>query len=258
MKLESKVAVVTGGAVNLGKCIAQRLARDGADIAIFAPETEAIDQVVDEIRGLGRRAAGFVGDIRDEQQVVQAVEEFTNQLGPIDILVNNAGTMGPTALVRDVPLDEWQACLGVNLTGAFLFSKIVSRQMIERRGGKIICISSIAGRIGYSLRTPYAAAKWGVIGLAKSMANELGQFNIQVNAVLPGPVQGDRMRRVIEQRARELNQSIDQATRWYLDKSALGKMVSPEDVAAMVAFLASTEADNITGEAIDVSAGYGL
>ena len=258
MKLKDKVAIVTGGAVNLGKCIALRLARDGADVALFAPEETELSETAEEIRKLGRRALPVVGNIRAPTQIADAVSRCRSELGEIDILVNNSGTAGPTSLVRDVTLDEWNDCLFINLTGAFLFSKAVATHMMERRRGKIICISSIAGRIGYPLRSPYCVAKWGVIGLAKTLAAELGEYKIQANAVLPGPVEGDRMKRVIEIRAQELGQSIEQVTETYHQKSALKKMVQPEDVAAMVAFLVSQEADNITGEAIDVSAGWGL
>jgi NAD(P)-dependent dehydrogenase (short-subunit alcohol dehydrogenase family) len=130
--------------------------------------------------------------------------------------------------------------------------------MLARRSGKIINISSVAGRTAYALRSPYAVSKWGMIGLTLTLAKEVGPSNIQVNAICPGPVAGERLSSVIEQRAKELGLSPADVERGYIDATALKRMVKAEEVAALVAFLASDEADNITGQVIDVSAGFGL
>lgn len=258
MKLKNKTAFVTGGAVGLGKAIALRLAEDGANLVLFAPEENEINDTVSEIQQLRCNALGIVGDIRREDEIQAAVQRTHDELGPVDILVNNSAIMGPTAYASDVSLEDWNECLEINLTGAFLCSKAIAPEMEKRRSGKMINISSVAGRIGYALRSPYAVSKWGLIGLTKSLANELGEFNVQVNVICPGPIEGDRMRRVIENRAKELGQTVEEATAAYVAKSALGRMAKQEDVAAMVAFLASPETDNVTGEVIDVSAGYML
>jgi NAD(P)-dependent dehydrogenase (short-subunit alcohol dehydrogenase family) len=130
--------------------------------------------------------------------------------------------------------------------------------MMDSRSGRIINIASVAGRLAYPLRSPYAVSKWGLIGLTRTLAQELGEYNIQVNAVCPGPVAGERMRRIIERRAEELGQTVEQVEWSYVGTTALKRMVEAEDVAAMVAFLASDEANSITGQAIDVTAGYAL
>ena len=170
--------------------------------------------------------------------------------------MNNAGIIGPTAPVPDIQRDAWDEVMAINLTGAFRCSKYLLPAMIERRSGKVINIASAVGKIGYPLRSAYAVSKWGLIGLTLSLAKEVGQYNIQVNAVCPGPVAGERMRAVIEQRAAELGSSFQEVEQTYLDTTVLGRMIKADEVAAMVAFLASSEA--VTGEAIEVSGGYTL
>ena len=172
--------------------------------------------------------------------------------------MNNSGIQGPTAVVGDIALDDWNEVMAINLTGAFLCSKAVAPMMIDHGRGRIINISSIAGRIGYPLRSPYAVSKWGLIGLTLTLAKELGGSNVTVNAICPGPVEGDRMRKVIADRAEELGQSFEEAQQEYLDTTVLGRMVTQEDVAATAAFLAGDEGANITGQAIEVAAGYSL
>ncbi len=257
MSLNDQVAFITGGAVGLGKCIAGRLAEDGARLVLFAPEEDQLQQTSDELRAAGADVLPIVGDVTSEQSIQDAVARTQDSWGPVDILVNNSGIAGPTAMVSDVALADWDDCLAINLTGAFLCCKAVAPEMIRRRSGKIINISSIAGRIGYALRSPYAVSKWGMVGLTKSLANELGPYEIQVNVILPGPVQGERMNNVIAARAKETGQTIEEATAGYTDKAALRRMVKPEDISSMVAFLASPAGNNITGESLDVSAGYG-
>ncbi len=153
---------------------------------------------------------------------------------------------------------DWDEVLTVNLTGAWLCCQAVLPEMIARRAGKIINIASMAGKIAYPLRSPYAVSKWGLIGLTLTLAQEVGVYQIQVNAVCPGPVEGERMRRIIRDRAVALGQVPEEVERAYVEPAAMKRMVRAEDVAALVAFLASPEADNITGQAIDVSAGFRL
>ena len=148
--------------------------------------------------------------------------------------------------------------MAVNLTGAFLCCREVLPEMIARRSGKIINISSMAGKMAYPLRSPYAVSKWGLIGLTLTLAGEVGPYQIQVNAVCPGPVDGERIRHVIQSRAAETGREYREIELDLVNKTALRHMVTADDVAGLVAFLASPSADNITGQAIDVSAGYGV
>lgn len=258
MKLKDRVAIVTGGGRATGKTIALRLAREGADLVLIGPQQQELQVTAREIQSLGCRALALITDVRQEDQVAVMAEQSRQMFGQIDILVNNAGIAGPTALAVHTARAQWDDVLAVNLTGPFLCSKAVLPDMMARRSGKIINISSMGGKIGYALRSPYAASKWGLIGLTVTLAKELGEYNIQVNAVCPGPIEGQRMQRIIQQRALELGQSAEDVERDYVKASALRRMVQPRDVAAAVAFLASADADNITGQAIDVSAGYAI
>ena len=258
MLLAGRVAVVTGGGRAIGRAVALRLARDGADLVLAGPDAAELEAVASEVAALGRRALPLVADVTREDQVAHMAAEARRAFGRIDVLVNNAGIIGPTAPVQNVERADWDAVLAVNLTGAFLCCKAVLPGMVECRSGKIINIASVAGKQAYPLRSPYAVSKWGLIGLTLTLAAEAGPSGVQVNAVSPGPVEGVRMRRIMAERARELGQTEAEVERAYVAKSALGRLVREEDVAALVAFLASPASDNVTGQAIDVSAGYGL
>ena len=216
MSLKNQVALVTGGGRAIGRCIALRLAREGADLCIVGREETKLEETADDIRGLGARAEAIVAEVRNEDQVQAAAALARERLGSIDILVNNAGIIGPTAPVGDIRLEDWNEVLEVNLTGAFLFSKAVAPHMIRQRRGRIINISSIAGKIAYPLRSPYAVSKWGLIGLTLTLAGELGPYNITANALCPGPVEGARMRKVIRRHARESNRSVEEVTDEYV------------------------------------------
>jgi NAD(P)-dependent dehydrogenase (short-subunit alcohol dehydrogenase family) len=253
-----RVAIVTGGGTGLGRTIAQRLARAGWNLVLAGPAAQELQAVVHELRSGERQALAVVADVRYEDQVAAMARAALDAFGRIDALVNNAGIIGPTAPVAEMPRDEWDEVLAVNLTGAMLCAKAVVPAMRSRRSGKIINIASVAGKIAYALRSAYGVSKWGMIGLTMTLAKEMAVYNIQVNAVCPGPVRGERMARVIGERAAELGRSEQQVERDYVSATALKRLVEPEDVADLVAFLASEQSNNITGQAIDVSAGYGL
>ncbi|MDQ2856447.1 MAG: SDR family oxidoreductase [Acidobacteriota bacterium] len=258
MKLENQSAIVTGGGHGIGKAIALALAQEGANILICGRHDDTLQQTAVEIRQLGQQGFAVVCDVAHEDQVDAMIKSARSAFGSINILVNNAGIVGPTAPITNVSKADWDHTLAVNLTSAFLCSRAVLPGMIERRSGKIINISSVAGRTAYALRAPYAASKWGMIGLSRTLAQEVGAHNIQVNAVLPGPTAGERMQRVIDRRAQELGQSSADVEKQYVEGTALKRMVDPAHVAATVVFLASTAGDSITGQAIEVTAGIAL
>jgi NAD(P)-dependent dehydrogenase (short-subunit alcohol dehydrogenase family) len=255
---QPSVAIVTGAGRAIGKRIALRLAADGANLVLAGPDRNELESAAAEVRALGRPALAMPADITREDQVNALAEAAVGAFGRIDVLVNNAGIIGPTAPVSSVRLADWNEVLSVNLTGAFLCCRAVVPTMTAQRSGRIINISSVAGKMAYALRSPYAVSKWGLIGLTLTLAKEVGEYNILVNAVCPGPVDGPRMRGIIARRAAELGQTTAEVERTYLRTTVLGRMVSEDDVAAVVAFLASPAAANITGQALDVSAGYGL
>jgi NAD(P)-dependent dehydrogenase (short-subunit alcohol dehydrogenase family) len=258
MQLSNTIALVTGGGRGIGKTIAVALAREGADVAVTGRYQDVLDEVAREITSIGRRSIAIAGDVSDELQVQDIITAVRERLGSINLLVNNVGIAGPTAPLTEVTAAQWDETIAVNLRSAFLCSKAVTPQMIERRAGKIINISSIAGKIGYALRSPYAASKWGMIGLSQSLAQELGPHNIQVNTICPGPTDGERMRSVIANRARELGKPETEVEAVYVAGTALKRMVDPNHVADAVVFLASASGDSITGVALDVAAGFAI
>lgn len=258
MKLDRKVAIVTGGGGGIGRAIALRYVREGAAVVVAGPTEEKIRAVEKEIRDEAGRALAVLADVADEASVERMVSAALDEFGQIDILVNNAGVAGPTALIPDVSREQWDHTLAVNLTGAFLCAKHALPHMIPRKTGRIINITSIAGLQAYAFRSPYCASKWGMIGLTQTLAEECGRYDITVNAIAPGPVKGPRIERVIRHRAEEMKLSFEETERQYVEPTALKRMVDEADIAAMALFLASDEGGNITGETLNISAGYRL
>jgi NAD(P)-dependent dehydrogenase (short-subunit alcohol dehydrogenase family) len=258
MTLDDRVAIVTGGGRGIGREIVLALAGEGANVVVSGRQRDVLEQTAAEIEHLGRRALFTVTDVSNETQVDHMVAAAIEQFGKIDILVNNAGIAGPTADVTKVSRSAWDETIAINLTGAFLCSRAVVPHMVKRGSGKIINISSVAGKMAYALRSPYAASKWGMLGLSASLAQELGPHNIQVNAICPGPTAGERMASVIAGRAKELGRTEDEVELLYVQGTALKRMVDPKHVAAAVLFFCSEAGNSITGEALEVSAGYAL
>ncbi|MBI4082283.1 MAG: SDR family oxidoreductase [Candidatus Lambdaproteobacteria bacterium] len=256
MSFEGQTVIVTGGGSGIGREIAHGFARGGARLVLASRRRERLEAVAAELRALGAQALVHPTDVAREPEVQAMVEAALGAFGRVDVLVNDAAIHGPTALARDIAGAAWRETLDVNLTGAFYCAKHAAAPMVAARRGCIVNIASIAGRIGYALRTPYAASKWGLIGLSHSLAAELGPHGIRVNAVLPGPVEGERFREVIRSRARALGKPETEIERWFLAGIPLQRPVSAQEVAATVLFLASDAASGITGQAIQVCAGF--
>jgi len=251
------VALITGGGRGIGRAIALRFVSEGAAVMLAATKRESLEATAAEIRKAGGRAATAVVDVADEAAVKTVVAATLGELGRLDILVNNAGVGGPTLRVVDMERADWDRTLAVNVTGAFLCSKHAIPHMVARKSGRIINVTSIAGLMGYPLRSPYAVSKWGMIALTRTLAGELGEHGITVNAIAPGAVRGERVEGVIAARAAALGRpAADVERELFVDPTALKRMVGPDDVAATAAFLASNDAANITGETISVSAGF--
>ena len=259
MRLAGKVAIVTGGGRGLGRAIALRFASEGAAVTLAGTGREHLEATAAELAAAGGRSLAVVTDVASEPAVVQMVEATLREFGRLDILVNNAGIAGPTALVAEARCEDWERTLAINLTGAFLCSKHAIPHLIAARNGRIINITSIAGRIGYALRSPYAASKWGMIGLSRSLALELGAHGITVNAIAPGAVRGERVESVVRDRATALGKTAAEVEReFFIEPTALKRMVNPEEIAATALFLASDDASGITGETLGVTAGFRL
>src|SRR5581483_12165904 len=258
MKLEGKVAIVTGGGKNIGREIVLTFARQGAHAVCSATTESAIEATARDASALGCRAIAVACDVSNEQAVTNLVQTTLDEFGTIDILVNNAGVAGPTALITDVNRDEWDRTIGINLTGAYLCTKHVLPVMAKKKSGRIINIASVAGQTAYPLRSPYAVSKWGMIGLSRTLAAEWGSHNIQVNTVVPGPIEGARMDSVIHNRAASTGRTDDDIRAEYASHTALKRFATEHDVAAMVLMLASDEGLNITGQVFNVCAGFAL
>jgi len=216
----------------------------------MGPNEDTITKAAAEVGGIA-----MPGSVTSEADVARVFSTIHEKFGRLDILVNNAGIGGPAAPVSEVTREQWDEVMDINLTGAFLCSKEAVKLMQPAKRGRIINISSVAGRIGYALRSPYCASKWGMIGLTRALAVEMGPYNIPVNAILPGAVEGDRIDRVIRDRAAAMGADIDRVRAQYTSQAALGRMVRPTDISNMVLYLCSPAGDNITGQSIDISGG---
>jgi NAD(P)-dependent dehydrogenase (short-subunit alcohol dehydrogenase family) len=241
--------LISGAAAGIGAAIAQAFLDVDADVYICDVDSVAIGRA----KADKPRLHVGVADVADREQVDRVIDDARAELGGLDILVNNAGIAGPTGAVEDIDPDQWERTVSTNLNSQFYFLRKAVPVMKETSLNPcIIAMASVAGRLGYPYRTPYAATKWAIVGLVKSLAVELGPSNVRVNAILPGVVEGERMDRVISARADALGVSFDQMKSEYLEKISLRRMVTVHDVAALTLFLASAAGRNISGQAISV------
>jgi len=258
MRLNNKVAIVTGGGVGIGRAISLAFASEGAAVVAAARTLPRLEAVADEIRSRGGRAIAIQTDVSDENQVKKMVAQTLNEYGQIDILVSNSGIAGPTINVVDIKLDDWNEVLAINLTGAMLCACEVLKSMIARQSGNIINISSGAGRGGFAMRSPYCVSKWGIIGLTQTLAMEVGEYNIRVNCIAPGAVEGERIENVMKARAEATGLTYEAVRSRSIADAALGRMVTATEIASTAVFLASEESSGITGQTFSVNAGSRL
>lgn len=240
--------LVSAGASGIGASIAERFRADGARVSICDRDEAAARLATQRDPALH----AVVGDVADAGDTERWVEEVVDRWGGVDVLVNNAGIAGPTALVEAIDPGAWRDCLAVNIDSHFLLSRLVVPHMKQQQSGAIVAISSTAGLFGYGMRTPYAAAKWAVIGFTKSLAVELGPFGIRANVVAPGAVEGPRMDRVIAAEAAQRGVSADVVRREYVESQSIPRFVKPSEIADMCAFLASSRASMVNGQVIAV------
>ena len=244
MRLENQVAVVTGAGRGIGHAIALRLAQEGARVASVSRSEENAKKTADEINATRSDCArAYAVDVADHAAVQKAAAQILEDFGRVDVLVNNAGVTRDGLSMR-MSMEDWDTVLDTNLKGAFSFSQAVMRSMIKQRSGRIINISSVSGLTGNAGQANYAASKAGLIGLTKTLARELASRGITVNAVAPGFIVTDMTSALSE----EVKQII-------MSKIPLAKLGQPEDIAAAVAFLASPEANYITGQVLTVDGG---
>lgn len=258
MRLENKVAFITGGGQGIGRAIALAMAREGADIAMAAPNQDDMERVCGEVRALGRRARAWPLDLREAGGLDDLRDGVHAEFGGVDILVNNSGIPGVTAAVHELAEADWDEVMNVNLKGVYRVSRAFLPAMIERGGGAVVNVASLVGQFGYAFRSPYCVSKWGVIGLTLTMALELAPHRIRVNAVAPGAVSGQRLDRVFEGLAGARGTTPEQVREAMVGAIPLEKIVDPEEVAPTCVFLASAEAGMITGTVVNITGGQGI
>jgi acetoin reductase-like protein len=250
-RLDGKTALVTGAALGIGRAIAVRLAQEGADLMLFDINEAQAERTARMVLGAGRRCVVVGGDVGDYAQVKGAVDDCVRRFGAIDIVVNNAG-ISPMATIAETSPEEFRNVFRVNVDGVFHGCKSAAPHMTARGSGKIINISSWFGKIGQHSFGAYCASKFAVIGLTQSMAKEMAEHGVNVNAVCPGTIVDTGMREEADREAIRLGRRTAKEREANIP---LGRVGVPEDISRVVAFLASEESDYMTGQAINVTGG---
>jgi NAD(P)-dependent dehydrogenase (short-subunit alcohol dehydrogenase family) len=243
--------LITAGAAGIGRAMTDVFHKAGARVHICDVVQASLEETVKAFPGVSATLA----DVSSLKDVDRLFADAKKCLGGLDCLINNAGIAGPTGKVEDIAVEEWEHCIAVDLNGMFYCTRLAVPLMKAAGGGSIVNLSSAAGRLGFPLRTPYAAAKWGVVGFTKSLSMEVGPDNIRVNAIQPGVVEGERIDRVIVAKAKAVGLSFEEQKKISLERVSMHRMVSPYDIANMALYLASDIGSNVTGQALSVCAG---
>ena len=250
-KLLNKKIVISAAADGIGWSIAQACMSNGAIVYVTDKNNYALDKI--SKHNLYEKQL-FIDRVNtnDAQEVENYYIKIKDKIESIDALINNVGIAGPTGKLEELNINDWKKTIDININSHFYYTKCAIPLLKKNNGGSIINLSSTAGLFGFPLRTPYAASKWAVIGMTKSLAIELGEFNIRVNAICPGSVSGDRMKRVIEAKAKSLGVTEDSLQKDYESMTSLKTFVDKEDIANMAVFLLSKEAHKISGQVMTV------
>ncbi len=248
MRFKDKNVLVTGGGRGIGRAIALAFGREGASVAVNAAHLATAEETAKEIREMGVRAIAIEADVADEEQVNGMVDRVVNEFGSIDILVNNAGTSHPIIPTLEQKTADFDRVIAINLRSAYICCKAAGKYMVPQRSGKIVNIASISGLTGQPMRTGYAPSKAGMINMTMALAVEWGRYNINVNAVAPGHVLTDMVRGSISKGILDEQRLVN--------RTALGRLSTPEDIANAALFLAADESKAITGIYVTVDCGW--
>jgi NAD(P)-dependent dehydrogenase (short-subunit alcohol dehydrogenase family) len=240
--------LVTAGAAGIGLEIARAFVREGAKVHVCDVDERALGNLQASDPALTWSRC----DVSDRTQVATLFGDALQELGGLDCLVNNAGIAGPTGRVEEIDPDEWDRCIAIDLTGQFNCARLAVPHLRKSSNASMLNLSSLAGRHGFALRTPYAAAKWGVIGLTRSLSIELGPDRIRVNALLPGIVAGDRQKRVLDAKAKARGVSYEEMEKIAFSFTSIKEYVTPQQLADMVVFVASPRGKTISGQSLSV------
>jgi NAD(P)-dependent dehydrogenase (short-subunit alcohol dehydrogenase family) len=254
-EFSGQTVLITGAGRGLGRIMAESFAREGASVVVADIEEEAAERVAERLQGSVSPSAAISGDVSNPKDCERWVEVAVERFGGLDVLVNNASIGGPVRAVREMDLEGWEQTLAVNLTGAMLCSQAALAVMLPRERGNIVNVASNVGKRGLPLRSPYVASKWGMLGLTQTLALELAQEGIRVNAVCPGAIRGERVEGYIRRQADALGVSKEEVREEWLSGVPMRRMVEPEEVADVVLFLASDRSSAMTGQSINVTAG---
>jgi NAD(P)-dependent dehydrogenase (short-subunit alcohol dehydrogenase family) len=242
--------LVTAGVAGIGLEIARTFLREGARVHACDMDRDALEAIPSS----DPKLTTSYGDVADRADMTRVFEDALGTLGGLDVLINNAGIAGPTGRVEEINPEDWDRCLDVCLTGQFNCTRLAVPHLRKSQNASIINVSSAAGRFGFPLRSPYAAAKWAVIGFTKSLSRELGQDGIRVNAILPGIVAGDRQRRVLEAKAQQHGVPFEEMEQKALANASLKEYVTAQQLADQIVFLCSPRGRTISGQAIAIDA----
>ncbi len=240
--------LITAGAGGIGLKVAEAFEREGARIHVCDVDKEALSALK---KSYPKITSSFC-DVSDRAQVAALFKDALAALGGLDCLINNAGIAGPTGPVHEINPEDWDRCLKVCVTGQFNCTRLAVEHLKQSKNPSIINLSSAAGKFGFPNRSPYAAAKWGVVGFTKTLAMELGQYGIRANAILPGTVEGDRIRRVFEAKAQIAGKAMLEIKSAAMANASIKEMIQPDQLADMMLLLASPRGRTISGQALSI------
>ena len=251
LSLKNKKIIISAGASGIGWSTAKICLSKGAIVYICDIDNKSLNKIRKHPL-TNKRLFPYKCDASDEDEVSSFFNEINKKTKKIDALINNVGIAGPTGTIDKLSSDDWEKTLKVNITSHFYFSKLAIPMLKKNKGGSIINISSGAGIMGFPLRSPYTASKWAVIGMTKTLAMELGKFKIRVNAICPGTIKGDRMVRVIRDKAKFLKVSKKKIEKDFISMASMNCWIYEEDIGKMCSFLISKDGERISGQAIPV------